>query len=390
MGSEIKLSHKSDGTPYVQLYLGRSPITGRAHRPYREFPGMTDAEATEAARVWRDSISSTYESGSLRVGAALGEYIEQLEVRDRSYNTIKTYRLYARRYAGQIERMQVVRVTPMLLNQLFKELRLHGPKGGRPLSNNTVRKFREFLKGAFGYFVDLGIIESNPVTATLAIPATKIDAHALEPADVKALRGQIERTLSETPDTKQGIMRRNAALAMHLALFTGARAGEICAIRRRDVDLAHSLISINGNVIERDREAIRQPRTKGKRTRRVSIDGATAEALRDHMEWQDGYLEHTGRNTPICTVNGSYMAPGTLSDQFRRYRRLLRLDPLATFHSLRHTHATMLLQGGTELHTVSERLGHAQPSTTLNTYAHVLEGRDRAAADMFGRLIEGE
>jgi integrase len=47
----------------------------------------------------------------------------------------------------------------------------------------------------------------------------------------------------------------------------------------------------------------------------------------------------------------------------------------------------MLLQGGTEIQTVAERLGHAQASTTLNTYAHVLEGRDRKAAEVFDGMV---
>jgi integrase len=58
------------------------------------------------------------------------------------------------------------------------------------------------------------------------------------------------------------------------------------------------------------------------------------------------------------------------------------------FHDLRHTHAAELLRRGTPLKTVSERLGHANATITLNTYAHVMTGDDEKASDLVGDLLE--
>lgn len=387
MAAEITLHHTATGTPYVRLYLGLSDMTGRAERPYREFPGMTDAEAIRAAEEWRDAIAGTYDRDAQRVGDMLKRHIGHKEAQGSSYNTVKTYRLYANRYAATIARVPVAQITPTTLDNLYRDLLTDGPKGGKPLSPNTVRKFREFLKGAFGQEVRAGNIDTNPAANSRRIPATATDALALDAADVRALNAQIETTLSETPDTRRGITRRNAAMGMLLALHTGARAGEVCALRWRDLNGPLGLLTISGNVVSRDGQAVRQERTKGKRTRNVSIDTTTTKALADHRRWQAAYLDAIGRDTPICTVDGHFMTPDTLSWQFRRWRGVLGLDPRATFHTLRHTHATMLLQSGTDMRTVSERLGHAQVSTTLETYAHVMPGRDRAAADAFGALL---
>ena len=57
------------------------------------------------------------------------------------------------------------------------------------------------------------------------------------------------------------------------------------------------------------------------------------------------------------------------------------------FHTLRHTHATWLLYNGVDIRTVSERLGHAKVTTTLELYAHVLPGRDDLAAETFGEVM---
>lgn len=393
---DIVLKHKDDGTPYVRLYLGKSPITEKQDRPYREFPGMTDEQAIAAATEWRNAIADSHARDSLRVGELLNQYVTRMETQGSSYNTIKTYRLYARRYAAPIARQLVAGVTPAMLDKLFQDLMRNGPKGGRGLSSSTVRKFREFLRGAFGHYVRLGLITTNPVSDTPPIPAPMDEAHeahALDDDDLERLMRWVTKTLAEDPDNNSGIVQRNAALAMLIALSTGARVGEVAALRRRDLirGAGGKIVSVRmgGNVVERGGEAVRQGRTKGKRTRIVAIDADTSRALREHLRWQDGYLATHGKDTPICTKDGAYMKPRTISYRYERVRRELGLDPATTFHSLRHTHATMLLQGGENMRVVQERLGHAQVATTLSTYAHVLSGRDQQAANAFGALIWG-
>lgn len=61
--------------------------------------------------------------------------------------------------------------------------------------------------------------------------------------------------------------------------------------------------------------------------------------------------------------------------------------PKITLHSLRHTNATLMIAEGTDIWTVSNRLGHAQTSTTLNIYTHVLKSRDSIAADNLDNIL---
>ena len=61
--------------------------------------------------------------------------------------------------------------------------------------------------------------------------------------------------------------------------------------------------------------------------------------------------------------------------------------PHITFHGLRHTHATLLISQGLDVRTVSNRLGHAQTSTTLNIYAHAFAKMDREASDKLDNLL---
>lgn len=77
------------------------------------------------------------------------------------------------------------------------------------------------------------------------------------------------------------------------------------------------------------------------------------------------------------------MRPETVSKAFSRMRRECGLPKEITFHSLRHTHASWLIANGCDIKTLSERMGHADESTTLRIYGHLMPGRDAAAAQLF-------
>jgi integrase len=136
--------------------------------------------------------------------------------------------------------------------------------------------------------------------------------------------------------------------------------------------------------------------TKTHSERVVSLDPATAEVLRRHR----AYLEERAnacraRIVPEAFVlspahDGSVpLRPNLVTDVFRRIRHDVGLDT-ACLHDLRHFVATQLIGAGHDIGTVSGRLGHAQTSTTLNTYPALLGARDQEAAYQLAALLEPE
>lgn len=382
----VPLRHKKDGTPYVQLDFGRNRVTGKRDRRYKEFPGMDDAQAQEAADEW---AGREYRGGmSMRLGDQLLRYVEYREAEGRSEGTIRAYRdRYATRYVAPIAKIRVGEITAGDLDDLFLMLLSDGPAGGGGLSLSTMHTFRSFLQGAFREFAAKGLIDHNPVLETMKMSPETREGIALDEEALRAVDAWITAELAKEPETSLGIMRRNAAFAMYLALNTGMRVGEVSALRRQDARLLARTITISGNVVEGKSGAKRQNKTKGHRTRNIAIADPVVDGLRDHERWQESYLSsHTGR-TPICTVDGKFMRPSYISRQFRTMQRETGIEDAYTFHNLRHTHATWLLQSGADFRTVQERLGHANPSTTLAIYAHVMPGRDAAAAETFQRAL---
>ncbi len=109
--------------------------------------------------------------------------------------------------------------------------------------------------------------------------------------------------------------------------------------------------------------------------------------LREHLEATRYLLAQmeisfNGARLVFSHPNGSPILPGTVSHWFRRLARKLGM-PGIHFHSLRHTHATLMLKDNVHPKVVQERLGHSTISITLDTYSHVTPGLQEAAALRF-------
>lgn len=378
-----------DGVTVAFGDFGRNPQTGKRWRMRQSFPGMGEDEARRSANAWFEQTQRGLETGTLwTVGEMLNRYIdERMSRHDLAQNSETSYRLYVRRYAESIARLHVPDVTTQALNKLFRQLLDEGAKGGEPLSPNTVSKVRWFLKEAFEWFVDENLIDRNPVSKTMSIRVDKKEMEALDPDSYSKVKAWLQDALKAEPNQKNAyqIKRRNCAFAIWLALVTGIREGEACAIRRKDVRLRgiEKTLSISGSVITTRRHVIRQDKTKGRKTRNVTLTERNVETIREHMRWQETYLRSVGLNTPLVTVDGTFTRPSALADEFRRMAREIGLPMGYHFHTLRHTHATYLLEDGVPVSTVQERMGHARASTTLDNYGHVVAGADQRAAAVF-------
>ena len=137
--------------------------------------------------------------------------------------------------------------------------------------------------------------------------------------------------------------------------------------------------------------AFGEPKTaRGKRN--IALDRVTIGALRTWRAaqaqerlafgpaWQDTGLV-------FSREDGSLIHPDTFSFWFDRHVRAADV-PRIRFHDLRHTHATLALQAGVPAKVVSERLGHATVSFTLDVYSHVVPALQEDAADRIAALVD--
>ena len=383
----LKLKRETNGTRYVRPYLGTNAVTGRPLRPYKSFPdNLTDGECLEQARQWLEDIAAAIGAGVRpRFGELLTRYIDGLEVMGRPANTVKTYRTLAR-YAEPLAGKDAREIQAVEFEQLYTGLLDHGGRNGKPLSGHTVLTLHWFLRGAFNWMANIGAVDIPTVEYAVHPKRLKSRASSLDPDELEAVDAAIAAALAAPASDRRGEMAHAAAFAAFLGLNMGLRCGEACAIRMCDVDQVTPCLHVDNTVVYTGGPTRLQYDTKSHKPREVAITEDDLAVIRARYAELKG-IEGIGTTTPLVTMHGEFMRPNKVSSAVSALLRSAGAH--GSFHTLRHTHASLLIARGADLKTVSERLGHADEATTLRIYAHSVPGRDAAAAELF-RQIKGK
>jgi len=183
---------------------------------------------------------------------------------------------------------------------------------------------------------------------------------------------------------------RNEALFRVMAM-TGMRRSEVVGLRWQDVDFSHHRLTVKqaATVVDGE-EMIDTP--KSRRSRRViDLDADTTSLLQRHRTRQrELYLRlgvsASASDRVFTNELGDPIRPDSVGQAFARLVASTGV-PRIRLHDLRHTHASHLLLAGINVKVVSERLGHASASFTLDTYAHVMPGQQAEAAAAAAALL---
>lgn len=375
----------ADGVWWCRLYLGRD-AAGKAIRPYKRFPrAATEREAQELADTWAANVTANGAVRSARLADLLEDYTALRERNGASPNSVRSYGLftrYVRRYLGTANARDL---SVMDFNRFEQRLLAPRERGGQGLCRNSVINVHNFLRGAYNHFVDAGVCESNPIVYVAKPSPERHEAAALTEWDFEGLNDAIGGALRRDVRTVADYRAAVYAFAAWLSLVTGMRVGEVCALRRVEVNRPQLFIHVGGTVIEpKGARPYRRDVTKGRRSRNVAVTRDDISSIDAFVRQQNRFLGRLGSGAPLVTLDGSYMRPTTVSRAFGRIRDSCGLPRGITFHSLRHTHASWLIAAGCDLKTLSERMGHADEATTLRIYGHLMPGRDAEAARIFG------
>jgi len=166
---------------------------------------------------------------------------------------------------------------------------------------------------------------------------------------------------------QQAILEKTEDIAVILPLFTGIRLGELCALRIENVDIENGAILIDSTMqrvrtfesTQKTKVITTAPKSKSS-VRIIPLPTCVIRLLERHIKAKTGYL---------LTNSEKFINPRTMQNHFKELLRSCGLLP-TNFHSLRHTFATRCLEFGMDIKTLSEVLGHANASVTMNTYCH--------------------
>ncbi|MCR1833120.1 site-specific integrase [Oceanobacillus caeni] len=176
---------------------------------------------------------------------------------------------------------------------------------------------------------------------------------------------------------------------------TGMRKGEAAALQWTDIDFKNMTISINKSLDFQTKS--KDELFGGTKTyhsiRTISMSKSLADTFRFHMNYQNqnklaiGELYHHELNLVLCRNDGNFMPKSTLFNAFERI--LKRADlPKLPIHSLRHTHAVLLLEAGADMKYVQERLGHGSMQITSDVYSHVSKKMEQKNIAQFEKYMD--
>ncbi|MCD7744812.1 MAG: site-specific integrase [Lachnospiraceae bacterium] len=305
------------------------------------------------------------------------------------------YRVHVRPALGQLK---LARIQPFQLNTLYNTMlkeRKDGKAGG--YSANTIKRVHAFISSVMETAVKWNVITENPCerVSTPKQERDTSDIHFFTQEETLVFLDAVDAQLAA------GNIQLQHKVMFHLALYCGIRRGELVALEWSDFDFEQNTVSISKNtVIVKGKPLTKIPKNKSS-VRIISVPDDVMQLIKKYKTEQQRYRLSLGsywqgNNYVFIQHNGRQMYPSTpyntIKRVIRKYNEGLSADeqPLSdiTFHDTRHTSATLLISGNMDVRTVSNRLGHAQTSTTMNIYSHALKKKDQAAADTLSNMLK--
>lgn len=389
-GRRGNITRRGEKSWRLKFDLPPDPKTGERRTQYCTFRGTKKEANIELARLITAAEEGTFVAPSK---LTVGEYLDKwLDTYARPRLSAKT----TERFAEIVE----LHLKPALGKSMLKSLspldvqsyynkaletgRLDG-KGG--LSPKTILQHHRVLSQALKQAVSWRLISVSPVAG--------VKPPKVERADIGVLdRDELGKLLKAAHGTE-------LFYPVMLTASTGLRRGELLALRWSDIDLDSD--SDKGTLtvarsLEQTREGLRfkEPKTKTSR-RTIRLPAKTVELLKRHRKEQERFRLsiQLGRDVTdadvqivafkrddglvFCDHEGAPVPPMRITKNFQSLVKRADVKRI-TFHALRHTHITHLLQDGVDVKTVSARAGHSSATITLDLYGHVLEAMEERAA----------
>lgn len=327
-------------------------LTTALHDLEQGLPLVAERQSFEAYMAsWLEMIRPTIKASTLQ------RYSEQVRI-----HLIPT-----------LGKTKVARLTPAQVQRLYSEKLEAG------LSPTTVNHLHSVLHRALKDALRLGLVPRNIADAVTPPRETRHEMHVLTAEQARQFLAAAQGERLEALFT--------------VALSTGARLGELLALRWSDLDLDAGRVQIRHTLRHTGAGAyiLTQPKTKAGR-RSIDIAPEVLDVLRRHKArqseqrlslgaaWHDGDFIFTREDG--MPLRGTHV----LQRHFRPLLERAGLPPIR-FHDLRHTAATLWLLAGIPPRVVADQLGHSTITVTLDTYSHVLPDMRQAAAKAMRELL---
>lgn len=379
-----------NGSYYVEVYLGKDPLTGKKVRKTGTFTPANKKKLKEAkefeAKWLLDGANGEIDiNGNMLLRDYLDYWFKTYALINCSKQTQLRYKTFCKCLTEGIGHISLGKLNPPVIQKFYSTLLLetiklkNGSIKNR-YSKGTVLKTHKMLHLALKWAVNWQMIKYNPTDSVMP------------PSD--DVRNIDTWSINEINDFLELIKGEPLHTAVKLAYRTGMREGEVSALRWEDVDFENSIIRVNHNMTgsSEAKLSLDEPKTK-KSKRSVDLDNDTLNWLKSISLHQQEINLSLPKGLKIkfdyicCWEDGRPLRPLYITKRFTSLVERYEFKKI-TFHGLRHSHASILFQEGISSNIISRRLGHSRTSITDDIYIHVKPQKLKEAAEAFEKALK--
>lgn len=277
---------------------------------------------------------------------------------------------YIRKHS--IARKDLQEITPQHIRDYMRFL-----QNSTEMQPQSINKHLIFIRGALERAWKDEFIMSNPAKRVDKLPLSESNKFTGSPytlEECKTIFAALEN-----------YRNRNVRIAFYLGILLGLRRGEMIALKWENVDMENCYISIVENRVKVGSKVImKSPKSKTS-IRKIAFDSTLRELFKNEEEYQ---AEKFG-GCEFVMVNpqtGKPLSPSSLQKPFKLFQDKFGIRKVR-IHDLRHTCGTLALQGGMDIKSISNLLGHSDSRVTESIYVHPTDERNQRAAAAIANLF---
>ncbi|KXS41418.1 MAG: integrase family protein [Candidatus Frackibacter sp. T328-2] len=361
--------------------MGKDPSTGKRVRKSKTFSRVKDGKKWAADMELKKKGELIVDAKKYTIADLLQEWYEDYAEVELSVTTYQGYKVIINTHL--IPALGALRANDLqgrhvksYIKKKLKDGRANG-KGG--LSKTTIVQHYRVLSQALKYGRRWNIINHDPLE--FVDPPSKDDPE---------IKHMTKEEVKQLLDAAEGWIHD----FIYLAVNTGMRRGELMGLRWSDVEFENKILRVRQTLVvdQNGGSVFKKPKSKAS-IRGIDITDDVIEILKNRKKEQNKNKLALGPdyvdkyNLVFCKGNGDKLYPQTATSRFKRAAKKAGFEGY-NIHTLRHTHATFMLQNNVHPRVVQERLGHSDISTTLNTYSHVIPSMQKEAAEKLKNFMD--
>lgn len=342
-------------------------------------PDKKEAErALRAAIVEYENTGTYFEPSTITVSDYMDYWYEEYAKVNLKHNTLLAYERAIRlQIKPALGKYRIRSLTPAILQTFVNDLFREG------YAKQSLSIFVSIVNNALKHAVHpWGYLKDNPMQYVIM---PKYDVRKTTEKDLKILPMETLRKITSYLEEGHPL-----AIPFYLGLHTGMRVSEVCGLKWKYVDLERGTLQVEQAMINEEGEWILGTTKTVSSEREIHLGPSIIQILKKHRTWikknKLKYGVYYTKSDHVCVKEcGSIITPSVVKYNTDKMKKKLGID--FNFHSLRHTHATMLMENGAKVKDIQARLGHSRSAITIDTYSHLTQKMQTESVDIFEQAM---